>query len=289
MDYAFGPKKNWRRWAWNRVVERLSVPPAEALVVYLAGADDFDREVALQKGFKAHNLIAVERDKKALAALRSRGVLCIHGDFLDTLYSWPAHTNVHAVIGDLCCGLDVDLAIKIGRLSLSPALRTGLANTWNFMRGRELSGFNKIFDNDWAIQGLAAEAEMPKSKAREEILHRGKLLVKALAMDMSCIRLRNAGVKMEEPEDVMAALNSHVDVHRQAMRSLCDLTNPIFNSYRSTSGQTFDSVVWKFPNVSNCGANSLPGYYAEKYRPSNQRNVAAILAHRTMRMKGLNS
>lgn len=284
MEYNFGQKKNWRRWAWNRVIERLRIPPAEALVVYLAGANDFDREVALQKGFKECNLIAVERDKKALSSLRSRGVLCVYGDFLDTLYSWPAHTTVHAVIGDLCCGLDIPLAFKINNLYGVPALSRGLVNVWNFMRGREVLGFNKAFDQKATITRGVAETGAGKSEIKEEVLHRGNQLMKALSLKLTAAYLHQSGVELPE-NDKLDAIAARPEAQKQVLAQIWRVGRPAFNSYRSISGQTFDSIAWTFADVSREAGDSLSPMYVEEYRPSNQRNVAAILAHRTMRMR----
>jgi hypothetical protein len=75
MNYKFGTKANWRRWQWNRIVERLAVPVRDAVVVYLAGPEDLDRPVALSKGFRPDNLIAVDRDGDVVKQLRMNGTL----------------------------------------------------------------------------------------------------------------------------------------------------------------------------------------------------------------------
>ena len=39
-SYKFGNKNNWRRWQWNKIMERLNKPPKDAVVVYLIGPCD---------------------------------------------------------------------------------------------------------------------------------------------------------------------------------------------------------------------------------------------------------
>lgn len=59
-NYNFDEKNKWRIWNWNRIRERLTCKPRDALVLYLAGPQDLDRAVAMRKGFDPLNMIAVE-------------------------------------------------------------------------------------------------------------------------------------------------------------------------------------------------------------------------------------
>jgi len=122
MNYDFGPKRNWRRWVWNRIAERVE-NTRTSTVLYLAGAQDFDRAVALRHGFAPNNLIAAERHAPTLGNLRSSGVLAVDGEFKDVLNSLIASRPVHVVYGDFCNGLTLDLVHSTVNWIGEPKLR----------------------------------------------------------------------------------------------------------------------------------------------------------------------
>ena len=43
-NYKFGRKNNWRRWAWNKAKDRLSVPVKDAVVLYLPSKQNIDQK-----------------------------------------------------------------------------------------------------------------------------------------------------------------------------------------------------------------------------------------------------
>jgi hypothetical protein len=49
-DYDVGPKNHWRRTIWNEILRRTAGQEKEKLILFLAGPQDLDRNVALQKG-----------------------------------------------------------------------------------------------------------------------------------------------------------------------------------------------------------------------------------------------
>ena len=51
INYDFGAKNNWRRWAWNRAKERISVKPKDAIVLYLPAKENFGYESCYSKRF----------------------------------------------------------------------------------------------------------------------------------------------------------------------------------------------------------------------------------------------
>ena len=84
-DYTRKPKEEWRRWVWNRVTERIPKVArdgsrrADATVLYLVGPNDLDREVALSKGFRGFNVIAVDIDEECIVKVRKAHNLGICG------------------------------------------------------------------------------------------------------------------------------------------------------------------------------------------------------------------
>jgi len=79
-QYNSTSKKQYRRWVWNAIAERLTCGRRDAVVAYLPGPDDYDRLIAKQLGFKNENLIAIDRDPLCIANVRNGGVVfrCIH-------------------------------------------------------------------------------------------------------------------------------------------------------------------------------------------------------------------
>jgi hypothetical protein len=61
-DYDVGPKNHWRRTIWNEILRRTAGQEKENLILYLAGPQDLDRKVALQKGVPDQNLVAIPKD-----------------------------------------------------------------------------------------------------------------------------------------------------------------------------------------------------------------------------------
>jgi hypothetical protein len=59
-DYDVGPKNHWRRTIWNEILRRTAGQEKEKLILYLAGPQDLDRKVALQKGVPDQNLVAID-------------------------------------------------------------------------------------------------------------------------------------------------------------------------------------------------------------------------------------
>jgi hypothetical protein len=147
VNYKFGNKNNWRRWAWNRVDEQLAVPAREANVLYLAGAEDLDRPIAKAHGFRDHNLIAVDLSKHTVASLRERRTISIKDRIEDVLQAWPRTREIHFVNLDLCCGFELRLCNSIVRGLLNPAFVRSVVLI-NFQRGRESNGMEIVRQHD---------------------------------------------------------------------------------------------------------------------------------------------
>jgi hypothetical protein len=72
-DYDVGPKNNWRRTIWNEILRRTDGQEKEKLILYLAGPQDLDRKVALQKGVPDQNLVAIDVVMDNVTRVREEG------------------------------------------------------------------------------------------------------------------------------------------------------------------------------------------------------------------------
>lgn len=135
-DYKFGNKNNWRRWLWNRIRERLSIPPSEATVVYLAGAQNLDAEEAIRRGFRRENLIAIDKDQDIVRQLRQNGSLALQADI--TIAAWAINRPVHVLLMDFCSGLEAHIADYAHALLAKKTLWNCVVAT-NLLRGRDAS------------------------------------------------------------------------------------------------------------------------------------------------------
>lgn len=263
-DYDFGPKRHWRRWLWNRIAERLHVPARDAVVLYLAGAEDHDREEALRRGFRAENLIAIERDDDVLSNLRERKVLAIEGNASDVVESWNPSRRVHLLLADFCGGVSKETLSTIDSAIYNPAFHEAVIAA-NFLRGRD--AIDKLWDF------------MPELK---EINHRGVLFCNAA--------LKSIYMEMVHPNDSIgtaekeALADTLIHLSRASQMSYKSITNEVT--------QVFDSVVFRNPFYAI--TNKKEFYPCYSYKPINakaekrvnrvRRRIAATLAHRTMRM-----
>jgi hypothetical protein len=71
-DYDVGRKNHWRRTIWNEILRRTAGQEKQNVVLYLAGPQDLDRTVALQKGVPDQNLVAIDVVWKTSCACAKR-------------------------------------------------------------------------------------------------------------------------------------------------------------------------------------------------------------------------
>lgn len=274
FDYKFGNKNNWRRWLWNRIQARVNYRKDEAIVLYLAGESDLDRAIAISKGFNPTNLVSVERDSSTCIKIRKRGVLSVCADVKDVLPAWPAHTPIAAVVLDMCSGIENELIDMLrGTLTAPPFLNCVWA--FNFMRGRDSS-------TNWL------RSELSRNFGREK--HRGMVLEEWLTSFLvfniieECHPEWITSTDADERKVDLLWFSKYSAVLRQHAL-------PEFNSYKSNSGQMFDSLVWTSP-FSKLLSDQKKDWAAAMYRSEGmdrkvRRKIAPVLAHRTMRMREL--
>lgn len=138
-DYSGKQKKDWRGWQWNRIVEKLHLlgkKPQNSIVVYLAGITDFDRPVAMARGFRPENLIAIDRESKVVDKLRSENVLAVSSTLLDACIAWPSNRPVDVLLADFCSGFNQEASDFAGAIYMNPAF-SNVVLASNFQRGRD--------------------------------------------------------------------------------------------------------------------------------------------------------
>jgi hypothetical protein len=239
----------WRRSVWDAIHHRLSVNgvrPRNAIGLYLAGEKNLDASVAAEHGFVRNNMIAVERCDDVAERLRDDGVLTFHGSLSSALNGWSERVPCHFVVADFCCGLIEDTACDF---PVFISTNSRLADTdfvVNFLRGRDpySNCFRSLFHEDY----------------RDKAKHRGETFVHILLL-MLQEHWERVGVPMMGGE---------------LAKAVSSMNRKLF-SYKSASGQYFDSVVFR---------NIFPQYRAlgEVHNSSASPQMAAILATRTRRI-----
>lgn len=321
-NYKFGQKNNWRRTVWNEVLRRTNGREKDEPILYLAGPQDLDRAIALEKGVPSQNMIAIDLSAENVAAVREKKVPAVAADIHDVLRSWPKNRPVCAVILDYCSGL-TPANIDVYDMFEREPLRNAVVLV-NFQRGRD------SFTN--AIRQALTECETEESFARGEhswpmppchmvggaetfVLsekHRALQFVALHAIETwqaitkSCVvgfskeRWRRALRAVGADYDVdgaIAAGYSEEEQHEFLTMSWFIWANRIFKALRPTffsykSGAlTFDSAV--FQHLAR-GINVAPSQVREMFEAdvvgrftSDQqtaRQISAVLAVRTSRL-----
>ena len=292
IDYSCRAKDQWRHWVWNRISERIpkvnmatGERRSQATVLYLVGPDDHDRELAISKGFADLNVIAVDIDRKCVAAVRQKKHLGICGRLEDLLTMWPADWPIDAVLADFTCGLDRKTMMGfMASLFVSRGLRMGrTVLAVNIQRGRDPDS-NSLWDavaehqaDHKQVQAVLRMRDMGLAfKTAAEIitddLHRGRQMLNVF-LTRCFVSVKESG--MMRPGYV---------------GGFVEMTNPVFQSYRQTVRTPFmDSVVFTMPPGSLCPHDAaLRVYFDITGRDPRglAAKIAACRAVRTMRLNG---
>ena len=233
--YEDASKDTWRGWKWNAIARaalgfNARLPPSEQkrmlatkTVLYLVGPNDRDRQKAIDIGFLADNLIAVDLLQERVDAVRKSGGLAIRGSLQMILSNWPKDWPIDVIDGDFCSGLVSDIVVIRGSMGYCAAMHPLTVVSLNLMRGRDPSS-NSIRAEIGRTPNLLAKL-FPKE--RSPIKHRG---VNWLAHVCSH-HFKHFG------DGYFADLDEMADWIHKTFK-------PNLHSYRSkTSGQFFDSIV----------------------------------------------
>lgn len=135
--YDAPAKAEWRLWAWKELASRTTVPIHETVVMYLAGPEPKDAEVAESLGFSRKNLIAVDVDASCINAQRAAGVMAVHTHIGHAVIAFPPAWELHGLLLDYCCGVTNDVMTMAMMLACGFRVNGGIVV--NLQRGRDAS------------------------------------------------------------------------------------------------------------------------------------------------------
>ena len=259
VEYKNGQKNNWRLNAWNRIAD-FTHDRKNALVLYLPGSRDLDSFVAVRKGFRSANLIAVEREDDVAKALRDGHRTTICSDLNSVVASWPRNHKVSVVIADMQCGF-VSPILDLIIFWMGLEAFSGGTLLLNLQRGRE-GKHDPVSD----LRGSYTTCACEDCRGRRVEKNRGWMAVATMESVL--------GAALDIP-------SSEGNMQNEVFRKLYSWK--YLPTYRSSPNSPyFDSVV-----VKNIHA------YPRRERPDGsvqfedvRSKISAALALRTMRLSG---
>ena len=215
--FANGRKETWRGWVYNEFLRRW-VPrrPADAVVYYMPGPVDRDREAMVRKGFRSCNLIAVDRDRACVDTVRNRGGVAVCGEFDGVIANLSARDAAAFVFADYLGGFGLDVGDLIQSLFVSQGVRQGTVVAVNMLRGRE--------KKDCSLFVREAQKELGTK-------HRGVMFFEGVMQRLHHMWDRN----YHRPFTMIDKAMLH------------QMMNPKIYSYRSASKKFYDTVVFTWP------------------------------------------
>lgn len=298
-DYGSGVKSNWRRAIWNEVLRRTDGREKTEPILYLAGPQDLDRKIAVQKGVNPQNLVAIDHYAANVQSVRKDGGLAIDGDALDVLWSWPEDRRVCAVLLDFCSGIqyrNASIYDVFERRPLSDAVIVV-----NFMRGRDpwSNSMRSALEAAGLLMPLWVQDKNGETVQIAEPANRAYQFLLNHALETVSVVMR--GESLVPGPDGRAAITyvppEHPDHQRfvVVVSLVLNRMRPKFYSYRS-GHLVFDSAVFSHtlagdhPSVFDSGLEEhyreLHGKHKQYRLPDLTRKIAATLAIRTRRLAG---
>lgn len=264
-DYDYSVKNNWRRWQWNRIIERLPIHKKDAVVLYLCGDQDMDRKIAIEKKFKPQNLIAIDIMPEKIEKVRAAGGIGMVGDICDFIIHHKGRPKIDVIVADFCCGLTSTVYTFMLSMLASSGLSKNCIVAVNLLRGRD--GVHTQFSKNYTEKQLVG-FDVTHLCGVDSNKHRGARFYFELAR-CCAIKLRASGLDnngLMRFSDIFIA-KSQV----------------IFRKYKSNCGNmVFDSVVFNLGIIgalqSVSGAVEDPNGY--------RRRLGAMKAIRTMKING---
>lgn len=303
-NYKFGRKNNWRRWQWNiitKTLKNLGKKPQDSICLYLRGPDDKDREVALQKGFKSNNMIAVDINKENIKAAKQNGNNAIFIGLGPLLSLWGKQPKIDIIVADFCCGMTETVKEFINDLLLCEGLTDHCILAINLLRGRDpnikiiqevvpIKHRGMLFMKEFVYRCFLFDMNL----GQEDVGHyHGEITIdhtKSSKKKVILIRTYDKPLPWRiticEGETAIGDLSRkmvlgtigqyfHTDhnIWKNAERSCF--------SYKSTSGQIMDSIVFHFtgPNSKHQKVHTACNI------PGLKGKIAALKAWKTMRDK----
>lgn len=268
-NFDFGRKRAWRKWEWNRIEELYykDTPKKrkrDAVILYLVGPNDFDRKIAIQKGFSNNNIIAVDCCNDNIESVRRSKNLGIIGKLNDVIRAWGGREKIDIIVADFCCDFNKSIFAFIQDLVDLPCFNYNTVVSVNLSRGMPGSKSEMVFN----------DIEFMKRKTGS---HRGKMIIALYAKLVNNYKLRFAALCGNEDIKDRTLID-----FKKSVLHLYDhlLSRSFFYTYKSRSERMWmDSVVFQ---------NTWCFSYQEKTSDKNiKRSVAAVKAVRTMKKAGI--
>jgi hypothetical protein len=297
--YDFGPKNNWRRWAWNRICERLSCQRKDAIVVYLAGEEDLDRYIAVSKGFNPNNLIAVDINYNVIKKIKEKGGLAIHGNILNVIQSfYDLNTKIDVLICDFCHGLNKEidnLAYHLSSPKFARCFNDKSVILINMLRGRETkdSEIKNLLSN-FALEKLGNKIFISPKHRGEMFINSFSLIISFLKSNIDYYELNiESRSNIEMSWDENGHFRSNIPVENIIKSGKCigmgdvlDTLNSVFFTYQNNR-HNMDSVIFNYNNKDfiNLDDINCELVFNEDFI-NNTNKTRAIMAVRTMKQNG---
>jgi len=207
-DYRNNTKETWRNWAWNRAIElqpelrdrRRRTPAnirrvlANKTAIYLVGPEDLDRQVAIAKGFRNENLIAIDVEKENIARVRKAGGIGVCCDIADAILAWQQE-QIDIVMADFCGGISTNLWRLLHSMIISQNVGGHSVLCVNMLRGRDGQS-NQLREDLWNyLQSM--NPQIRKCCLGNNGKDRAKILF-AILLDLYAYMLRRCGCTERE-------------------------------------------------------------------------------------------
>lgn len=302
MDYDFGNKRQWRRTVWSQLWDKADPDRLrEGVFIYLGGKSNHDRDLLLSKGVRPHNIISVDWDERVAKEVRGRGNLCIVGNIFDVLIAFPDSVPIAAACLDVCSSVTEFTAGEMTDVIMQSNFPVAI----NLMRGREQSKNvmavvddlrqshergKGLSDNVWDKSVFKGNFGSRYFNNTNWWKHRGIVL-----LDIVFNVTRRAA----------KTLWFIPDAERIAIADMLRKISPFLYSYKSASTHIFDTLVVSPLPMNLEGTHDsrlkrrlpLSGLLMDSFLTPQEkagfpelnplrRQISAVLAHRTMRMRG---
>lgn len=282
-DYRFGQKNHWLRTTWNQILNRTAGLEQTQPILYLAGPDDNDRRVAIDKGVPSHNLIAIDRDRCNIDKIKQSGCSAIQARAENVLRTWPTNRKVCGVVLDFCSGLEQRYFLDL-REPLARTPFAGAVILLNFQRGRDKSSEDMRERLNRGPGFLSILRRLPQSvrflsDMSVDNKNRAAMFMYMLTHDLAYGCLKTIGIDpTSQPK--------HLPEYSRLFQNALFLFKPVFISYQS-GALVFDSVVFtQFHMPDGTGIQTdIEDSIDYGKDESLARRISATLAVRTRRMR----
>lgn len=269
-NYEFGTKRNWRRWVWNRIKERVDTPVKKAKGFYLIGPNNADVKVAVSKKFKRSNLLGIDVNKECVETARDAKIPAAQLKLQEAVLAWKG--KIDFINADFCCGFSKQAMEFIYACFNSDSVKHGTVISMNLLRGRdtvpkeirenckgELDELPYFMTND--LDSLFGNNWTAKSRA---------LMVVTVVTEFVLMGYHQKLIQDISKRDVILG-----------QLALFRIMSPAFFSYKSTAGNmVMDTVVFRWPSN-----NYTIGDVDISASKTAINKVAALKAVSTMRNK----